>query len=284
MTVTSQPTDDAPALRSEDVSPPTALSTPHRYPRPGPVSASLTHGWRALLKIKHIPEQLLDATLYPVIFTLMFTYLFGGALAGSTGDYLQFFLPGVMVMNVVMITMYTGSALNTDVANGIFDRFRTLPVWRPSVLVGALLADALRYAVAAGIVLALGVALGYRPQAGVLGVLGAIALLLVFSFSLSWIWTMLGLILRTEKSVMGVSMMVLFPLAFVSNIIVDPATMPSGLQVAVDLNPITHLVTAIRGLMDASVTLGQVGLVLGISAALVAVFGPITMRLYRAKK
>jgi len=259
------------------------LPAPRHFPRPGPVSASLTHGWRALLKIKHIPEQLLDATLYPVIFTLMFTYLFGGALAGSTGDYLQFFLPGVMVMNVVMITMYTGGALNTDVAKGIFDRFRTLPVWRPSVLVGALLADALRYAVAAGIVLALGVALGYRPQAGVLGVLGAIALLLIFSFSLSWIWTMLGLILRTEKSVMGVSMMVLFPLAFISNIIVDPATMPSGLQVAVDLNPITHLVTAVRGLMDASGTLGQVGLVLGISAALVAVFGPVTMRLYRAK-
>jgi len=274
-TVTPTVSDDGISARQ--------LPAPRQFPRPGPVSASLTHGWRALLKIKHIPEQLLDATLYPVIFTLMFTYLFGGALAGSTGDYLQFFLPGVMVMNVVMITMYTGGALNTDVAKGIFDRFRTLPVWRPSVLVGALLADALRYAVAAGIVLALGIVLGYRPQAGVLGVLGAIALLLVFSFSLSWIWTMLGLILRTEKSVMGVSMMVLFPLAFVSNIIVDPATMPSGLQVAVDLNPITHLVTAVRGLMDASVTIGQVGLVLGISAALVAVFGPVTMRLYRAK-
>ena len=255
-----------------------------RPPRPGPVSTSLTFGWRALLKIKHVPEQLVDVTMFPIMFTLMFTYLFGGALAGSTQEYLQFLLPGILVQANVMITMNTGITLNTDIQKGVFDRFRSLPVWRPSPLVGALLGDLVRYSIGSAIVIMLGLVLGFRPEGGAVGVVLAVVLLLVFSFCLSWLWTMLSLILRTPNSVAGVSMMVMFPLTFVSNIFVDPKTMPGWLQAVVEVNPITHLATVVRGLMDGSVSAGEIGWVLVSSVLLVAVFGPITMVLYRNKK
>jgi ABC-2 type transport system permease protein len=255
-----------------------------RPSRPGPVLTSLTFGWRALLKIKHVPEQLVDVTMFPIMFTLMFTYLFGGALAGSTQEYLQFLLPGILVQANVMITMNTGITLNTDIQKGVFDRFRSLPVWRPSPLVGALLGDLVRYSIGSAIVIMLGLVLGFRPEGGAVGVVLSVALLLVFSFCLSWLWTMLSLILRTPNSVAGVSMMVMFPLTFVSNIFVDPKTMPGWLQAVIEVNPITHLATVVRGLMHGSVPAGEIGWVLVSSALLVAVFGPITMVLYRNKK
>ncbi len=275
------PTTSAQPVREEALR--LALAERSRPPRPSAISGSLTFGWRALLKIKHVPEQLFDVTAFPIMFTLMFTYLFGGALAGSTGEYLQFLLPGILVQTVVFITIYTGFTLNTDITKGVFDRFRSLPIWRPSVLVGALLGDAARYAMASTMVIVLGLVLGFRPSGGVAGVLLSVALLLVFSFSLSWIWTALGLVLRTPNSVMGVSMMVLFPLTFVSNVFVDPRTMPPWLQTVVGFNPITHLVTATRGLMAGTVTPGQIGLVLVSCGALIVVFAPITMYLYRNK-
>ena len=255
-----------------------------RPSRPGPVLTSLTFGWRALLKIKHVPEQLVDVTMFPIMFTLMFTYLFGGALAGSTQEYLQFLLPGILVQANVMITMNTGITLNTDIQKGVFDRFRSLPVWRPSPLVGALLGDVMRYSIGSAIVITLGLVLGFRPEGGAVGVVLSVALLLVFSFCLSWLWTMLSLILRTPNSVAGVSMMVMFPLTFVSNIFVDPKTMPGWMQAVVEVNPITHLATVVRGLMHGSVPAGEIGWVLVSSVLLVAVFGPITMVLYRNKK
>ena len=260
------------------------LSARTRPSRPSALSASLTFGWRALLKIKHVPEQLFDVTAFPIMFTLIFTYLFGGALAGSTNEYLHYLLPGILVQTVVFITIYTGLGLNTDITKGVFDRFRSLPIWRPAALVGALLGDAARYTMASTMVIVLGLVLGFRPDGGVLGMLLSVALLLVFSFGLSWIWTALGLVLRTPNSVMGVSMMVLFPLTFASNIFVDPRTMPSWLEAIVGANPITHLATAVRGLMHGTATAGQIGWVLLTSGILVAVFGPLTMYLYSNKK
>ncbi|HVL97928.1 MAG TPA: ABC transporter permease [Egibacteraceae bacterium] len=255
-----------------------------RPPRPSALAASLTFGWRALLKIKHVPEQLFDVTMFPIMFLLLFTYLFGGALAGSTGEYLQFVLPGILVMTVTMITMYTGSALNTDITKGVFDRFRSLPIWQPAVLVGALLGDAVRYTLASAIMVVLGLALGFRPGGGAVGLLSAVLLLLAFSFSLSWIWTLFGLFMRTPESVMYAAMLVLFPLTFMSNILVDPATMPSWLQAVVGVNPVTHVVAAVRGLMHGNATAGQLGVVLLICAGLVAVFAPLTMHRYRAQR
>ena len=254
-----------------------------RPPRPSSLSTSLSFGWRALLKIKHVPEQLFDVTAFPIMFTLLFTYLFGGALAGSTEAYIQFLLPGILVQTVVMITMYTGVTMNKDIEKGVFDRFRSLPIWRPSPLVGALLGDVVRYTLASVIVLILGLVLGFRPQGGVLGVVASIALLLVFSFCLSWIWTMIAMIVRTEAAVMGVSMFILFPLTFASNIFVDPSTMPGWLRAFVDVNPVSFLVTSLRGLMQGDVDTGRLGVTLMLCAVLLAVFGPITMRLYNRK-
>ncbi|WP_166346400.1 ABC transporter permease [Phytoactinopolyspora limicola] len=261
-----------------------ALATRPRPPRPSPVRASLTFGWRALLKIKHVPEQLFDVTMFPIMFTLMFTFLFGGALAGSPREYIQELLPGILVLTVAMITMYTGLGINKDIRKGVFDRFRSLPIWRPAVLVGALFGDILRYTLASAIVIGLGLLLGFRPNGGAIGVIAAVALLLVFAFSLSWIWTALGMLMRTEESLMAVSMMILFPLTFISNVFVDPATMPGWLESFVDINPITHLSTASRGLMHGSVDGSQVLWVLIACAVLIAVFGPLTMRLFRKKQ
>jgi ABC-2 type transport system permease protein len=213
----------------------------------------------------------------------MFTFLFGGALAGSTEEYLQFFLPGIMAQAVVMISMYTGVGLNTDISKGVFDRFRSLPVWQPAALIGALLGDAVRYTLASTMVIGLGLILGFRPAGGLIGVVLAVLILLVFSFSLSWIWTLFGLLLRTPNSVMGVSMLILFPLTFGSNIFVNPQTMPGWLQAFVSINPISHLVTAVRGFMHGTITANQIMLVLLISAGLVAIFGPLTMYVYRTK-
>jgi ABC-2 type transport system permease protein len=234
-----------------------------------------------MLKIKHIPEQLFDVAMFPVIFLLLFTYLFGGALAGSTSAYLQQVLPGILAMTVAMITMYTGLTINRDIEKGMHDRFRSLPIWRPAPLVGALLADAVRYTIASTVILALGLALGFRPDAGAGGVLLAVGLLLVFCFGLSWIWTLLGLKVRSENALMGMSMMVLFPLTFVSNVFVPPETLPTFLESFVDVNPITFLVTAMRGLTHGGEVAREIGIVLAISAALVEVFGPLTVRAYR---
>jgi ABC-2 type transport system permease protein len=259
-----------------------ALSSGERPKRPNALSASLTFGWRALLKIKHVPEQLFDAVFNPIIFTLLFTYLLGGAIAGSTGTYLQFLIPGILVQTVMLITAYTGVNLNTDISKGVADRFRSLPIWRPSVIVGALLGDMARYTLASTIVLALGLVLGFRPD-GVGGVLLSVALLVVFAFSVSWIWTVFGLVLRTPTSVQWVSVLILFILTFATNVFVDPKTMPAWLEAAVGYNPVTHLVSAVRDLMSGTVPVEHIAWLLVGCAALVAVFAPITMRLYRNK-
>ena len=247
------------------------------------LSASITLGWRALLKIKHVPEQLFDVLVSPIIFTLMFTYLFGGALAGSTQAYIQFLLPGILVQTILFVTIYTGYTLNTDISKGVFDRFRSLPIWRPSPVVGALLGDTVRYTIASVITISLGLVLGFRPDGGFLGVLLGVLLLLVFAFALSWTFIILGLLVRSPNAVMGVSMLVLMPLTFASNVFVDPATMPSGLRAFVEVNPVSHLVTAERSLMAGSPDTTEIVWVLVAAVVLTAVLGPIAMRIYRNK-
>lgn len=260
-----------------------AVGTPRQVKPPTPLSASLTHGWRAMLKIRHVPEQLFDVTAFPVMMTVMFTYLFGGALAGSTRDYLQFFLPGILVQSILFITMYSGVGLNIDAEKGVFDRFRSLPMWRPSAIVGPLLGDVVRYSIASVVILVLGLILGFRPQGNLLGVLAGVALVLLFAFSVSWVWTLFGLKLRNEKSVMSVSMMVLFPLTFVSNAFVDPTTMPTVLEAIVNNNPVSWLISAVRGLMHGTGGGVDVLKTLAASAVLIAIFSPLTMRAYRTK-
>lgn len=251
--------------------------------RTGPFTASMAYGWRALLKIKHLPEQLFDVTVFPIMMTLLFTYIFGGALAGSVDGYVQWLIPGIFVQTMVMVTMYTGLTLNRDISKGIFDRFRSLPTWRPAQLVGALLGDQARYVLAGIIILAVGFVMGFRPDGGPLGILVAFVLMLIFSFSLSWIWTMISLMVRTEQAAMGVSMFILMPLMFASNIFVDPETMPDWLQGAVEANPVSVVVTTVRELMGGTYDIGSIGLVGLCCAVLIGVFGPISMFIYNRK-
>ncbi|MDQ2623220.1 MAG: ABC transporter permease [Actinomycetota bacterium] len=259
------------------------LASRERPSRPGGLAASLTFGWRAMLKIKHVPEQLFDVTMFPIMFTLLFTYLFGGALAGSPTEYIQVLLPGILVQAVVFITMYAGMGLNNDIKKGVFDRFRSMPVWRPAPMVGLLLGDAVRFVIASIVILTLGLIIGFRPEGGPLGVIAGVALTILFAFSISWVWTLLGLVMRTPEAVLNTSMTVLFPVIFASNIFVDPTTMPGWLQSVVDLNPITHLTSAVRGLMGTGVAASDLIWVFASSAALIAIFAPLTMRVYGRK-
>jgi ABC-2 type transport system permease protein len=260
-----------------------ALASTPRPPRPSPVSTALTFGWRGMLKVKHVPEQLLDVTVTPVMFVLMFTYLFGGAISGSTSAYLEYILPGILVMSVLFTTVYSGVSLNTDLTKGVVDRFRSLPIWRPSPLVGALLGDTVRYLVAGTVIVVLGVILGYRPDAGLPGVLAAMALVLVFAFGLSWVFTTLGLLLRSPNAVMNAGFMAIFPLTFLSNVFVEPSTLPSALEWFVGVNPISILADASRGLMDGGAQGSDIAISLAVAAALTLVFAPLTTRLYRSR-
>ncbi len=258
-----------------------AISSTSRPPRAGALSAALTFAWRGMLKVKHVPEQLLDVTITPVMFVLMFTYLFGGAIAGSTGEYLNYILPGILVMSVLFTTVYSGIALNTDLTKGVVDRFRSLPIWRPAPLLGSLLGDSVRYLIAGTVIVLLGVVLGFRPDAGVGGVLAALALVVFFAFGLSWVFTTIGLLLRTPNAVMNAGFMGIFPLTFLSNVFVDPATLPAPLEAFVKVNPISILATASRGLMGGTASVGDIGIVLATAVALTAIFAPLTTRLYR---
>lgn len=260
-----------------------ALVSGERPPRASALTACRMFAWRAILKIKHVPEQLLDVTITPVLFLVMFVYLFGGAVAGSTSEYLQYILPGILVQAVLFTTVYSGMSLNTDMTRGVVDRFRSLPVWSPAPLVGAALGDIVRYLVAGTVTVVLGVILGFDAAGGVAGVLAAMALVAVFAFGLAWGFTTLGLLLRSPNAVMNAGFMGLFPLIFLSNIFVEPSTLPSALEAFVDVNPISHVVDATRGLMDGDATAGEILLVLGETAVLTAIFVPLTTRLYRRR-
>lgn len=250
--------------------------------RPGPLSTSLTLGWRALVKIKRSPGQMFNATITPVMFTLIFTYLFGGALSGTgdTKDYLNFLLPGILVQGVLFISTQTGVALTTDMSQGIFDRFKSMPIWQASPLTGALLGDVFRYLISSVVVVAVGLLLGFRPGGGFPGVVAGILLVVLFGFCVSWIWTLLGLVLRTPQAVSGLGMLVLSVCTFASNIFVQPTTMPGWLETVVKLNPVSQVVTAARGLMSGD-SPGELGVALISCTVLLVVFIPLSMAKYR---
>lgn len=256
-------------------------------PRPAPasaLSAVLTLAWRAMLKIKHVPFQLFDVTVTPIMFTLLFTYMFGGALAGSPTAYIQFLLPGILVQTILFITVYTGMGVNSDIQKGLFDRFRSLPMWQPAPVLGALAGDLFRYSVASLLIIVLGLILGFRPGAGAWGVLLAFGLVLIFAFAVSWIWIIFGLKVKTPESVMTTSFLFLMPLTFASDIFVGMETMPGWLRSVVRHNPVTHLASASRGLMHGTDVTADVVWVLVASAVTVAISAPLAMRLYRQER
>lgn len=251
--------------------------------RPSAASNALVFGWRAILKFKHMPEQLFDLVMSPVMLTLLFTFVFGGALAGSTENYLQYFLPGILVQTVMLNSVYSGMALCTDVSKGLFDRFKTLPIWSLAPFAGLMVGDLLRHLIACVIVLVIGLLLGYRPETGIAGVLAAFALLLAIGVGAGYIFMVVGLLVRATTTVMTISFAVLFPLTFASNIMVRPETMPPALRYVVELNPVSLMATAIRGLMAGTVTGPQIVYALIAPVVLTLTLSPVVLWLSRRK-
>lgn len=182
------------------------------------------------------------------------------------------------------MTIYSGVTLNTDMTKGVVDRFRSLPIWRPAPLVGGLLGDAARYAVASGIVILLGFALGYRPEGGVSGVVAGLAVVLVFAFAISWVFTTLGLIMRTPNAVLYAGWLILFPITFLTNAFVEPETLPGALEAFVNVNPVTKVIGATRALLDGTPAGSDTTIAVLTALAVAAVFAPITSRLYGKKQ
>ncbi|MEN3305230.1 MAG: oleandomycin transport system permease protein, partial [Micromonosporaceae bacterium] len=227
-----------------------AYPTPRRI---GPVRTmrhGLTLAWRAVVKIRHNPEQLLDVTLQPIVFVTMFVFLFGGAIGGGDRhSYLQYVLPGIAVQTIIFASAGTGINLNTDITKGIFDRFRSLPIARSSPLTGLILGDLVRYAISVGVATGYGVLLGFRFHGNPFAVAAGYALIAVFALAFCWVWVLIGLFVKSPQSLQGFGFIVMFPLTFGSNIFASAATLPGWLQAWVKVNPVTALTDAARGLM-----------------------------------
>ncbi|WP_182359099.1 ABC transporter permease [Tomitella gaofuii] len=247
------------------------------------LSHTRTMAYRGLLKFKHNPEQFFDVVVQPVIFTLMFTYIFGGAISGAVDDYLPLVIPGILVQTVITASIVTGTQLREDMDKGVFDRFKSLPIARIAPLSGALSADVVRYTLATVITFIVGLIMGYRPGGSVLGVIAAGVLVIVCAWAISWIFAFMGVVMNKASTVQGVSMIVLFPLTFMSNAFVPVETMPGWLQGFVKINPVSHLVSAVRELANNGHVGMEVAWTLIAAAVVVLVMAPITVRAYMRK-
>jgi oleandomycin transport system permease protein len=239
---------------------------------------------RSLIKTWRTPEALVDVTLQPVIFLALFTYVFGGAIAGgSQHAYLQFLLPGLLGQTIAMASVSLGQNLNTDIQKGVFDRFRSLPISRSAPLVGAVMADLVRYLVLFAVTMVVGTLMGYRVTGGWTGVVAALALSMGFALCFGWISVYVGMIARAPGAVQGIMFLLVLPLSFGSNTFVRTDTMPGWLQAFVKVNPISQLVSAVRGLMTGGPVAGHVGWTLVWMAGLLVVFAPLAVRAYRRR-
>ncbi|WJY01310.1 ABC transporter permease [Curtobacterium sp. 458] len=270
---------------------PTPTSTPRVTPRAGvgstglgaTVRQSFTMAYRGLVKIRRTPEQLFDVTLMPIVFTVMFTYIFGGAISGDIGSYLPVIIPGILVQTNITSSIVTGVQLREDMDKGVFDRFKSLPIARIAPLAGALLADTVRYAIATTITFTVGIIMGLRPEGGPAAVVLAGLLVIVVAWAISWIFAYFGVVARTASSVSGIANLVLFPLTFLSNAFVPVDTLPSWLRWFTEVNPISHLITAVRELVNHGAVTGDLWISLLGAAVVVAVFAPLTVRTYMRK-
>jgi oleandomycin transport system permease protein len=249
----------------------------------GLVRHSLALTRRSLIKTLHTPEQLLDVTLQPVIFVLIFVYLLGGAIAGSRHDYLQFLLPAIMVQTVLFGSVATGVGLNTDVKKGVFDRFRSLPIGRSAPLIGSVVGDIVRFVVCISVLFGIGFALGFRIETNILATLAACVLVIFFAFAVSWVFVLLGVVLREPGAVQGVSFVVLFPLTFGTNMLVKTSTLPNWLQTWVKVNPVAGAMQMARGLIVGGPVAGPLTKTLLWSVGILLVFAPLAVRAYRRR-
>ena len=239
---------------------------------------------RNLIGVYRNPEALLDVTLQPIIFILLFTYVFGGAISGgSQHEYLQFLLPGIIAQTIAFGGVAIGVNLNSDIEKGVFDRFKSLPIARSAPLVGAVLGDIVRYVLLITITLGFGYIIGFRAETDVFQVLAACVLAISFALCLCWISVWVGMLARTPGAVQGILMLALFPITFGSVTFVEASTLPRWLQTFTDVNPLTHLIGALRGLITGGPVATDVLWTLGWMAGLLAVFVPLALRAYNRR-
>ena len=245
---------------------------------------SLALAGRNLVKIRRNPISISDAVIAPITFLVIFVYMFGGAVSGSTDAYLQRTLPAILVLGAIMAGMIaTGVNLSLDIKKGIFDRFRSLPISRSAPLIGSVLADVIRYVVAIVTVLAFGYLIGFRVQTDPLASLGAIALTIVFGMSLSWLWVLLGLVIKETSVVQSIVALSIFPLAFGTDMVAPTETLPNWLQAWVKINPVEATMAACRGLLIGGEVAHYVVVSLLWSIGLVVVFTPLAVLAYRRR-
>jgi ABC-2 type transport system permease protein len=247
------------------------------------VRQTMTLAWRATMKMRRNPEQFFDVTLQPILFTAMFAFIFGGAITGDVASYLPLLIPGTLAQVTLTACMATGVQLREDMDKGVFDRFKSLPIARIAPLAGPMVADLLRYAIAATLTFTMGLLMGYRPGGGVLGVVAGAVVAVVAGWSLAWVFTWVGTIARSAQSVQGISMMIMFPLTFLSNAFVPVETLPSWLVGFVQVNPVSHVVSAVRALANTGAATAEVGWALLGCAVVVAIFAPLSVASFRRR-
>lgn len=257
-----------------------ASTNPHNTLRQT-ISQTMSMAWRATKKMRRNPEQFFDVTIQPILFTAMFAYVFGGAISGDVASYLPLMIPGILAQTVLTTCMATGTQLREDMDKGVFDRFKSLPIARIAPLAGPMVADLLRYTVAATLTFGMGLILGYRPDGGVFGVTAAIALAIFTGWCLAWAFTWIGTIAKSAQAVQGMSMMILFPLTFLSNAFVPVDTLPDGLAAFVKVNPVSHLVTAARDLANDGQVTSEVGWTVLAGLIVIVIFAPLSVRSYK---
>jgi ABC transporter DrrB family efflux protein len=247
---------------------------------------------RNLIHIAREPLQLSDVTVQPVLFTLLFIYVFGSGVPIHGGSYKDFAVPGLMLLNLTTSAMGTAVGLVSDITTGAIDRFSTLPMWRSALLVGRSLADVLSAALCVSIVALTGLAIGWRPHENAGSVLAGFAVALLFAYALSWACGCLGIVSKGPESAQGVGLIILFPLAIVSNAMVPTAGMPGWLQTIANWNPVSAVTAALRDLfgnpnpsadLHAWPMQHPVLASLGWSAALPLIFVPLAAHLFRKK-
>ncbi|MBS2962454.1 ABC transporter permease [Actinocrinis puniceicyclus] len=239
---------------------------------------------RNLLSIKADPEELVDVTIFPLIMTVLFTYVFGGAMKGSVnGNYLEFLVPGILAQMLTFGTMYTGIKLSNDFSKGVIDRFRSLPIARSAVLNGHIVAAMLRLLIAAAITTGSAAVLGFRVHTSAPAFLAGLGVLMTLGLAISWVAVYIGSIAKTPQAVQGVGQLVLFPMMFASSIFAPTNTMPGWLQAFVKVNPLTTAADSARALMIGGPAFHPVWVTLAWSAALTVVFAPLAVRAYRRR-
>lgn len=259
---------------------------PSLSPRVTPLqglSQTMSLAWRTLVQIKHNPFELIDFSVQPVMFLLLFTYVFGGAISGSPHEYLTFALAGIIVQNSLFTTLNTGVGLSTDLEKGFFDRLRALPIARFSPLAGRIVADLVKQAWSVAMLLGVGALLGFRVGTNVFGVIGAFGLVLVSTLAISWSIVLVSMIVASPEKVQIFGFIVLFPLTFTSNAFVPTASMPGWLQAWSNVNPVTILSDAIRGLLVSGPVATPALQSLLWALGFTVVFAPLAVRAFKRR-